>query len=62
MAERVRAALQRLAEPHRQVIQLRRFEEREVPEIAAIMDRSENAVRVLYCRALQALKAELGGP
>jgi RNA polymerase sigma-70 factor (ECF subfamily) len=61
-ARRVQAALERLAEPHRQVIQLRRFEEREVPEIARIMDRSENAVRILYCRALQALKAELGTP
>lgn len=60
MAVRVRDALTRLSEPHRQVIQLRRFEERDVGEIAEAMDRSENAVRVLYCRAIQALRAELG--
>jgi len=60
MASRVRAALEKLSEPHRQVIQLRRFEERDVPEIARILDRSENAVRILYCRALQALKEHLG--
>ncbi len=60
MAKKVRNALTRLSEPHRQVIQLRRFEELDVPEIAQAMDRSENAVRVLYCRAIAALKEELG--
>ena len=60
MAERVRDALTRLGDDHRKVIQMRRFEELDVPEIAQAMDRSENAVRILYCRAIQALKAELG--
>ena len=60
MAIRVRKALTQLSEPHQQVIQLRRFEELDVPEIAQAMDRSENAVRVLYCRAIAALKDELG--
>jgi RNA polymerase sigma-70 factor (ECF subfamily) len=59
MALKVREALVRLSESHRQVIWMRRFEEREVPEIAAAMERSENAVRILYCRAIQALRDEL---
>lgn len=59
MAVRVRAALTRLSEVQQQVIQMRRFEELEIPEIARAMDRSENAVRILYCRAIQALRDEL---
>lgn len=54
--ERVRAALLRLPDDYRRVIQLRRLEEREVPAIAGEMGRSENAVRILYCRALKALR------
>jgi len=60
MAKKVRDALTRLGDDHQRVIQMRRFEELDVPEIAEAMDRSENAVRILYCRAIQALKAELG--
>ena len=37
-------------------LELRRLEEREISEVATAMDRSENAVRILYCRALKALK------
>jgi RNA polymerase sigma-70 factor (ECF subfamily) len=59
-AERVRAALATLADDYRTVIRLRRIEERPVPEIAAEMGRSENAVRILYFRALQALREALG--
>jgi RNA polymerase sigma-70 factor (ECF subfamily) len=59
-AERVRAAVATLAEDYRTVIRLRRIEERPVPEIAAEMGRSENAVRILYFRALQALREALG--
>jgi len=58
MAVRVREALTRLAEPHQEVIRLRRFEERDVSEIAQRMGRSENAVRILYCRAIRALREE----
>lgn len=54
---RVRAAVERLSEDHRQVIQLRQLEEREVADVARMMERSENAVRVLHCRALKALRA-----
>lgn len=56
---RMRDALARLAEPHRQVIQLRRLEELDVPEVAAAMGRTESAVRTLYCRAVQALRDEM---
>lgn len=56
---RLRRAVEALPEDYRTVIRLRRFEELEVPEIAELMDRSPNAVRVLYCRALKALRAEL---
>jgi len=62
----VAQALESLADDHREVVRLRRFEHRTVPEIAELMGRSENAVRILYCRALKALRAALkngvGGP
>ena len=61
LAIKMREALARLSEPHRQVIQLRRFEEAPVSAIAELMDRSENAIRILYCRAIQALRQEMGG-
>lgn len=57
--DRVARALPGLPDDYRQVLSLRRFEEREVKEIAEIMDRSENAVRILYCRALKALRAAM---
>ena len=60
MAVKVREALTGLSESHAQVIQMRRFEELEIAEIAARLGKSENAVRVLYCRAIQALRKELG--
>ncbi|MCK6459740.1 MAG: sigma-70 family RNA polymerase sigma factor [Planctomycetes bacterium] len=56
LARNLAAAVARLDEPHRQVIRMRRFEELEVPEIARRLDRSENAVRILYCRAIAALR------
>ena len=58
-AVRLRQALGRLSEEYRRVIQLRRFEELETAEVAAVMERSPNAVRVLYFRALKALREEL---
>ena len=56
LAQQLAEAVARLDEPHRQVIQMRRFEEMDVPEIARRLDRSENAVRILYCRAIAALR------
>ena len=57
--DKVAGALDHLGEDHREVIRLRRFEERDVKEIAELMGRSENAIRILYCRALKALRTAL---
>ncbi len=57
---RVLEAMAVLSPEHRDVVRLRRLEERETKEIAELMDRSENAVRILYCRALKSLRAALG--
>lgn len=61
VAVRVRDAIARLAEDHRMVIRLRKLEDRDVSEVAMIMNRSDNAVRILYCRALKELRALLEG-
>lgn len=52
-------AMEDLGEDHREVIRLRRFEEHSVREIAELKGRTENAIRILYCRALKALRAAL---
>ena len=57
--ERIRDALARLPDDYRRVIQLRRFEELEPAEVAAALERTPNAVRILYCRAIQALRKEM---
>jgi RNA polymerase sigma-70 factor (ECF subfamily) len=59
--ERLRAAVEALPEDHREVVRLRRLEERDDAEVAAAMGRTENAVRILYCRALKALRASAAG-
>lgn len=59
LADVVRDAVGRLAEDHRTVVRLLKFEGRDVPEVAQIMDRSENAVRILYCRALKELRMQM---
>jgi len=59
MAERLRAALERLPPDYREVIRLRRFEELETAAVAEAMNRSPTAVRVLYCRAIRALREEM---
>jgi len=57
---RVMRAVEGLPDAYRQVITLLRIEERGVPEAAQILERSENAVRILYCRALKDLRESLG--
>lgn len=57
--ERVRDALTRLSPDHRRVIQHVRLEEREIAEVAKLLGRTENAVRILYCRALKELKVAM---
>lgn len=55
----LRDAIAQLPDDYRRVVQLRRLEERDVGEVAQAMERSENAVRILYCRALKALRQSL---
>ena len=57
--DRVRGALTDLPDDYQEVIRLRRIQELSCAQVAEIMGRSENAVRVLYCRALKALGARL---
>jgi RNA polymerase sigma-70 factor (ECF subfamily) len=57
--ERLRAALGRLSEDHRQVLTLRFLMEKSAREIGEIMDRKEVTVRGLQMRALQALRREI---
>jgi RNA polymerase sigma-70 factor (ECF subfamily) len=59
-AERVLAALHRLSPDYQQVLRLRTFEDRSLAEVAQCMDRSVEAVRKLWTRAIQALRHELG--
>lgn len=53
--------LERLPADYRQVILLRNIEELPHDEVARRMNRSEGAVRMLWLRALAALKGELAG-
>jgi RNA polymerase sigma-70 factor (ECF subfamily) len=57
--ERREAALARLSADDRQVLCLRFHEQREWPEIAAVMGRSVAAVMKLYHRALDRWKSEV---
>ncbi|HEV3116074.1 MAG TPA: sigma-70 family RNA polymerase sigma factor, partial [Gemmataceae bacterium] len=60
LQERMRAALERLAERDREVLLLRHFELLSVKQIAAVLAISEGAVKVRHVRALQRLRQELG--
>jgi RNA polymerase sigma-70 factor, ECF subfamily len=57
--EALELALQRLPEDYRRVVQLRYREERSFEEIADIMQRTQNAVRKLWARAIERLQQEL---
>lgn len=52
----LKEAMQTLTEEQQQVLTLRLIEEKPVREAAAVMDKSEEAVRQLQVRALRALK------
>jgi RNA polymerase sigma-70 factor (ECF subfamily) len=56
---KVRDAVARLGEAHREVVRMHLLEGRDVADVAQATGRSESAVRVLYCRALRALRAEV---
>jgi RNA polymerase sigma-70 factor (ECF subfamily) len=53
-------AIDRLPDDRRRAIVLRFVEEMSTAEIAAVLDRSEGAVRVLIHRALRSVAADLG--
>jgi RNA polymerase sigma-70 factor (ECF subfamily) len=57
---RLLAVIDRLPPDYRTVVRLRNFEELSYAEIAVRMDRSEEAVRVLWTRAIERLGRELG--
>lgn len=57
--DRIATAVAGLSPDYQEVIRLRRFQELDTKQVAELMDRSENAVRVLYCRAVKALAAEM---
>jgi RNA polymerase sigma-70 factor (ECF subfamily) len=58
-ARSLEAALARLPETYRQVLQLRYREERSFDEIGTMMQRSPNAARKLWLRAVERLQRDL---
>ncbi len=58
----VHAAMARLPEDYQQVLKLRYVEDRPFEEIADVMNRSANAVRKLWARAVEKLQEELDEP
>lgn len=61
---RMKDAIGRLRPDHQEVIRLRCFEELPHVEVAERMQRTETAVRILYCRALKSLRGvvdDIGG-
>ena len=58
--QRLKQALAELPPDYQDVIRLRRFQGLECSDVAAILERSENAVRILYWRALRTLRDRLG--
>ena len=60
-AEKLEAAMADLSDAHREIILLRKFQELSFREIAARLDKSEDACRMLLARALSALTLRLAG-
>ena len=58
-AQRLEHGFDALSEPHREIILLRSFEELTFPEIGERLDKSPDACRMLYARALTALTLEM---
>jgi RNA polymerase sigma-70 factor (ECF subfamily) len=58
----VHAAMARLPEDYQLVLKMRYLEDRPFEEIAAAMNRSANAVRKLWARAVEKLQEELDEP
>lgn len=58
---RVANALAQLSEDHREVLMLRSIEDLDFQEVAEQMERSHGAVRMLWLRAVEALRDKLDG-
>jgi RNA polymerase sigma-70 factor, ECF subfamily len=58
-AQKLQGALERLPDDYRQVLLLRYQEQRAFEEIAEQMNRSANAVRKLWMRAVERLQDEM---
>lgn len=58
-AEVLREAVARLPADYRRVIELRQLEGRDIADVAAAMNRSPNAIRILYSRAVKLLREDL---
>jgi len=56
----IKAALANINDDYREIITWYYLDEFSVPEIAKILNKSEDAVRVQIHRAIQALKGEVG--
>jgi RNA polymerase sigma-70 factor (ECF subfamily) len=61
-AEALHRALERLPETYRQVLLWRYQEQRSFEEISQLLQRSPNAVRKLWARALERLEQEMEPP
>jgi RNA polymerase sigma-70 factor (ECF subfamily) len=61
-AEALERALERLPEEYRRVLTLRYLEDRSFEEIGPLMQRSANAARKLWTRAVERLQQELERP
>jgi RNA polymerase sigma-70 factor (ECF subfamily) len=60
-AQRLRQALEHLPEDYRRVITLRYLEQYTFEEIGRLMERTPNAARLLWLRAIERIKHELRG-
>ncbi|MBI2806018.1 MAG: sigma-70 family RNA polymerase sigma factor [Planctomycetes bacterium] len=58
-AEAMEAAIQRLPDDYRKAILMRHRQQRSFAEIGAALERSEEAARKLWARAIESLQAEL---
>lgn len=60
-AERLRAAIRRLTEEQAEVVSLRFLEGYSISEVAAMMNRSEGAIKALQYRAVATLRTLMYG-
>ena len=58
-AQRLREVLERLPDDHRRVITLRYVEQRSFVDIGRLMQRTPNAARLLWLRAIESVRDQL---